>query len=122
MAKVQLLKMQGRELQQRVEVTVADGFWSRALGLLPRKSLPSHSALLIKPCKDVHTWFMRFGIDVLFLDKNNKIIGIKENVLPYRFVLGPKGTANVLEMAANAAALHKLNLNDTLVFGSLGGL
>ena len=46
---------------------VAEGFFSRFLGLMGRRALGASQGLLIPRCKSVHTWFMRFAIDVIFL-------------------------------------------------------
>jgi uncharacterized membrane protein (UPF0127 family) len=77
---------------------VADRFGTRGIGLLTRKSLAPDEGLLIKPCTSVHTWFMRFTIDVLYLDKEDVVV--KATTLkPWRFSFGGKGTKNVLELA-----------------------
>lgn len=99
-----------------VSVRIADTFLQRAIGLLLTKQLDKKQALLIKPCSDVHTLFMRFSIDVLFLSKDNQVLGIKENVRPFRFVFGPKKTFAVLEMASGAARSAGVNTGDWLSF------
>lgn len=58
------------------EARVADTFWKRLVGLLNCNSLGKEEALILRPCSSIHTFFMRFPIDVLFLDKNNKVIGL----------------------------------------------
>ena len=57
----------------------------RLKGLLGNQSLLDGQALIIKPCNCVHTLFMRFSIDILFVDKNNKVIKAREQLVPFRF-------------------------------------
>lgn len=59
------LQASGRLLLSECEV--AESFFSRFLGLMGRAELPPSRGLLIPRCKSVHTWFMRFPIDVVFL-------------------------------------------------------
>lgn len=51
--------------------------YRRLVGLLAHSTLPDNESLLIEPCKQVHTFFMRFPIDVVFLDKENTILDIR---------------------------------------------
>ena len=63
---------------------MADSIFARMKGLLGRKELKSGQALVLKPCDSVHTFFMQFAIDVLFVDKHNKVVGAASNLLPFR--------------------------------------
>ena len=63
---------------------IANTFWGRAIGLLNRRSLERGEALILKPSCSIHTLFMRFAIDVIFLDKSNKIIGVLHSFKPFR--------------------------------------
>ena len=63
---------------------VADSFWSRFCGLMLRKNLDPSSSLLLKPCNSIHMLFMRFPIDVVFLDESNRICGMCESIKPWR--------------------------------------
>lgn len=63
---------------------LADTPFGRIRGLLGRKELKSGEALIIKPGNSVHTFFMRFAIDVLFLDKNNRVIKALPALKPFR--------------------------------------
>jgi hypothetical protein len=58
--------------------------FTRAKGLLGRRDFKGGEALIIKPGNSIHTFFMRFPIDVLFIDADNKIIGIKVCLKPWR--------------------------------------
>lgn len=68
------------------DVKVAQNFFTRSFGLLLRKSLSENEGLIIKPCCSIHTFFMKFSIDVLFVNSKNQIIALYENVKPYRIL------------------------------------
>ncbi len=57
-------------------VNVADSFLKRFLGLIPKKKLEEEEGLLITKCSSVHTFFMSFPIDVVFINKNLKVIDV----------------------------------------------
>lgn len=78
----------------------ANTFMKRLCGLLPYESLPQGDGMLITPCKSVHTFFMRFPIDVIYLDRDLQVVALFENVpkgktLPYH-----KKAYSVLELPA----------------------
>ena len=66
------------------KVKVAKSFKDRLIGLMFAKSLGEYNGLLISPCRSIHTFFMRMSIDVIFLDKNYKIIKIIRRMKPWR--------------------------------------
>ena len=61
-----------------------DTFFSRLIGLMFKKNLPDGSGVVLKPCTQIHTCFMRFNIDVIFLDKDLQVLHIIENMKPWR--------------------------------------
>jgi hypothetical protein len=63
---------------------LAADLFSRLKGLLGRKCLREGEALIIRPSNSIHTFFMRFAIDVLFVDRQNKIIAALKDILPWR--------------------------------------
>jgi hypothetical protein len=63
---------------------IADTAAKRRHGLLGRDSLSNGQALWIVPCEGVHTWFMRFPIDVLYLDRKNKVRKVRRVMRPWR--------------------------------------
>ena len=65
-------------------VELANTFGARLLGLMGRKSLAPRTALLLEPCPQIHTCFMRFAIDVIFLDAQNRVVAVVENLKPWR--------------------------------------
>ena len=64
--------------------SIAQTIFKRIIGLLSRSNLKTGEALLIRPCNSVHTFFMRFNIDVVFMDSDNKVIKTICNMRPFR--------------------------------------
>jgi len=62
------------------KVTIADTFLSRLIGLLNKKELPDNTGLWIIPCNSIHTFGLKFNIDVIFLNKDNVIVYLIENM------------------------------------------
>ena len=65
-------------------LTLNNTFFSRLIGLMGKKSLPPGSGIILKPCTQIHTCFMRFNIDVIFLDDNLEVLHVIENMPPWR--------------------------------------
>jgi uncharacterized membrane protein (UPF0127 family) len=82
------------------QLTVAATVFSRAVGLLGRTSLPRGEGLLISPCKGVHTFFMKFPIDVVFLDGDNRIIATLVDLRPQRLTKLRLACRSILELPA----------------------
>ena len=96
------------------QLDIAENFWKRGKGLLGRKTLQSNEALWIKPCNNIHTFFMKFAIDCIFVDRKMEIKNIAKNVGPFRFV-GPFWRAHsVFEMQSGFIESKKLKIGDHL--------
>ena len=74
----------------------------RMRGLLGRRDLPAGGGVLLSPAGSVHTFFMRFPIDVVFLDEELAVVGIAPEVSPWR-TRSRRGARHVLELAAGEA-------------------
>jgi uncharacterized protein len=83
-------------------VAVADTHATRAVGLLSRDGLDPGEGLWIVPSRGVHTFWMRFAIDVIALDDQGVIIDRVTDMKPWRIRLPRRGTAGVLELRAGA--------------------
>jgi uncharacterized membrane protein (UPF0127 family) len=103
------------ERPRGVNVSITETARERMRGLLGRDGLPGNEALLLKRCWSVHTFGMRFAIDVLFLDSHGRVVGIHHEV-PRRRMLANLRATQTLEMAAGAAREHGLALGDQLAF------
>jgi len=92
-----------RDLVIASRCEVAESSRARTVGLLGRDGLGEEEGLWISPCNSIHTWFMRFAIDVLFLDQDNVIVRVAEEIVPFRMRL-KRGARSVLELPAGRAA------------------
>ncbi|GAB4030144.1 MAG: DUF192 domain-containing protein [Elusimicrobiota bacterium] len=77
----------------------AGDFFSRFLGLMFKTSLPSGKGLLLYPGAMIHTCFMRFSIDVVFISRDKKVIGVYRSMKPWRFSRWHRGAYYTLEAA-----------------------
>ncbi len=93
---------------------IADKPWTRIKGLLGRKSLGSSEALLINPCNSVHTFFMQFNIDCLFLDKKNSVVGILSDVKPSRLSPVYWSGQRVIEFSSGILKSSNTQLRDII--------
>ncbi|WP_253696606.1 DUF192 domain-containing protein [Bdellovibrio sp. HCB117] len=100
------------------DLKVAKTFWSRGKGLLGRASLPQEEALWILRCNSIHTFFMQFSIDCVFVDKNLKVKAIFEDVRPGRLVFPVWGASSVIEMSAGSVSKMKVSVGDQLYVGA----
>ena len=91
-------RTRGVVLARRVYQPV--GAWEWALGLLVRPPLLPGEALWLNPCGGIHTWGMRYPIDVVFLDADHIVLKVARAVKPWRLVFAPRGTRSVLELPA----------------------
>jgi uncharacterized membrane protein (UPF0127 family) len=92
---------------------IADRALRRLRGLLGRSSLPTDEGLLLEPAFSIHTSFMRFTIDVVFLDRELQVVRVVENLRPWRMASARDARA-ALELAAGQAAAHRLEIGDRL--------
>lgn len=65
-------------------VKVADNFSDRLKGLMMKAEQNTHYVLAIAPCKQVHTFFMKFPIDVVFCDNNGYVLEVHRHVEPWK--------------------------------------
>jgi len=82
---------------------VADRMWPRMKGLLGRRELAPGEGMLIRPTSSIHTFFMRFPIDAVFLSRDGEVLKVKPNVGAWRARFC-RGAHSVLELPAGEAA------------------
>jgi uncharacterized membrane protein (UPF0127 family) len=92
----------GKSLGDRIER--AESLRARTVGLLGRSSLPRGSGLWLEPCSSVHTFFMGFAIDVVFLDADRRVIRIFARIAPWRIAIGGWSARSAIEVPAGVAA------------------
>jgi hypothetical protein len=105
----------GTNLASSVEV--ADTTGTRRRGLLGRMSLPAGHGLWIIPCEGVHTWFMHFPIDLIFVNRDRRIVRLRSDVVPWR-LSACFSAVSVLEVAAGSIRASGTERGDLLDFSS----
>lgn len=93
---------------------VADSPASRLKGLLGRSELRPGEGLLLRPASAIHTCFMRFAIDAVFLDRDWRVVAISDDVGPWR-ATGRRGAKAVLELPSGESARRGLAVGELLV-------
>jgi hypothetical protein len=99
---------------------LADTVPTRMRGLLGRDGIDRGDGLLIKPTNSVHMFFMRFPIDVVFLDRELVVRKIVEALAPWRLA-GCRGAKAALELPAGEAARRGVTLGERLVLEPVDG-
>lgn len=99
--------------------TLADTALRRVRGLLGRSGLDPGEGILLRPAPAIHTWFMRFPIDVVFIDKRLKVVGVSEELRPWRFGRA-KGAHSAIELAAGEARRLGIATGDRLTLTQRG--
>jgi len=102
-------------------VAVADTRATRAVGLLNRSGLNPGEGLWIVPSRGVHTWWMRFAIDMVALDARGVVIDSVATLKPWRIRLPRRGTAGVLELPAGSLAATGTRVGHRLELSQGGG-
>lgn len=100
-------------------IEVADTAVQRVKGLMGRDCLMAGEGLLFKRCSSLHTFFMRFPIDVLFLDKNRKVLKPVPEVSPFKLVVAPLRAFYALELPAGVIATSSTRKGDHLDFSEV---
>ena len=98
--------------------SVASSPVARTRGLLGRDGLARDEGLLLRPARAVHTWFMRFPIDVVFLAKDGTVLTVREHVQPWR-TAAAQGARSVLELAAGESARRGIAVGDRLALSEI---
>ncbi len=99
-------------LAERCEL--ANTFASRFRGLMGRAALEPGQALLIYPESSIHMFFMRFPIDVLFLDNDDRVVALREAMLPNRSFASKWGARSTLELPAHIISATGTQVGDQL--------
>ncbi|WP_341503846.1 DUF192 domain-containing protein [Gallaecimonas sp. GXIMD4217] len=95
------------------QVWRADRPWTRARGLLGRPRLEEGQGMLILPCNSVHSWWMGYPLDLVYLDGGGRVVKLVEGLKPWRFSACRQARA-VLELAPGAIGKHALQVGDEL--------
>ena len=96
------------------KVRKADNFFTRLVGLLKRTHLGPEEALWLMPSKGIHTIGMKFPIDVVFLTKDNEVVGLISGMLPYRISSVYFRGYSVVELPNGTIRKSRTELGDKL--------
>jgi uncharacterized membrane protein (UPF0127 family) len=88
--------------------------WTRLRGLIGTRELPPGRGLWLKPCRQVHMFWMRYAIDVLFLDDDHHVLSVVEDLRPWRVSPKIDAATSVVELPAGTARAVGLRAGDTL--------
>lgn len=99
--------------QQPLALEQAISLWPRLKGLLGRNRLPPAQGIWLKPCNSVHCLFMRFSIDVLYLDAAQRIIAIRADLKPWQLSLCWPAKS-VVELAAGECQRLSITIGDQI--------
>jgi uncharacterized membrane protein (UPF0127 family) len=97
-----------------VEIEPAFDSKSRNRGLLGRTRLDDGSAMILAPCSSIHTFFMRFAIDVLFVKKDGRVVKRYSNLPAWRLAFAV-GAFAAIELPAGTAAASDTRVGDTVM-------
>jgi uncharacterized membrane protein (UPF0127 family) len=96
-------------------VRVADSFLSRMIGLLGKRSLKPDGGVWIAPANSIHTVGMLFSFDLVMIDKDFRVVNVKELVRPFRIVLPKLRAESVLELPAHTVYRSRTEIGDQLI-------
>ena len=111
-----IIKNQTRDITLVKHCVVADTFFTRLKGLLGSKPLKSGEGLLLKNEKSIHTFFMTFPIDVIYINQALEIIKFDQNVVPFKIKGYVSKAVYILEMAAGEVQATNTKPGDQLIF------
>jgi uncharacterized protein len=106
---------QTRETFLAFKVKVADSILGRLIGLLGRRSLQPDSGVWIVPANAIHTIGMLFSFDLVLIDKDFKVVGLREFVRPFRVTWPERHAESVLELPAHTIFRSRTQIGDQLL-------
>ena len=111
-----MIKCEGRIIADRVHV--ADKLYSRLKGLIGTRGMQSGEAMVLIPCNSVHTWFMKYPIDVIITDREGMILRIREGLTPWKF--GPWASKGrmAIELPQGTINRHKIQVGERLILST----
>lgn len=98
-------------------VIEAKSFWSRFIGLMGKASLEPQSSLWLLPCNNIHTFFCRFAMDVVFVDRSLVVQAVYENLGPRRVIWYVHKAHSAFEMNNGIAKAMNVQKGDQLHVG-----
>lgn len=105
---------QDRDCHLVVQGRAANNFWSRSKGLIGANPLEEGEGLLIEPCNSVHCFFMSFPIDVVYMNRENQVIGLDREMKPWRVGKVHWRARSVIELPAGTLQRTGTSVGDRL--------
>jgi hypothetical protein len=99
-----------------VEAEQARSYWARLRGLMFRNCLPANGGMVIEPNNSVHTFWMRFPIDVVFVDRQDRVVGLVNAMPPNRPYAGARRARRTIELPAGTIVRTQTVIGDQLSF------
>jgi len=94
----------------------ADSLAARTRGLLGETMLAEGTGLWLDPCSSIHMFFMRFAIDVVFLDREQRVTRAVAALAPWRVAFGGRGARSAVELPVGSIAASDTRVGDLLSF------
>jgi uncharacterized membrane protein (UPF0127 family) len=117
MRTAELRTEEGRVVCERCELATTPV--RRAKGLLGRRNLPSGEGILLRPAGSIHTAFMQFPIDAVFLARDGRVLKVEQALPPWRMA-ARRGAHAVVELPAGEAARRGLRVGDNVTVAGGG--
>ena len=96
-------------------VLIANTFGTRLLGLLSKRGLGCEEGLVITECKSIHMFFMKFSIDVVFVDRAYRVVGLVQNIKPFQLSPFFFKANKAIELCSGCIQQKSVSINDLLV-------
>ena len=95
---------------------LASSYWDRLMGLMGRKGIEEGGGLFITRSASIHSFFMRFRFDAVFIDRDNRVVTVVPAMRQWWIAFGGRGAKDVIELPAGIAASTGTQRGDLLVF------
>src|SRR5437867_2508787 len=107
----------GTELAQRAKL--ASSLVDRFFGLMGRKRLEDGGGLLLTKSASIHSFFMRFRFDAIFVDRENRVVKVVPSMRQWWVAFGGRGAKDTLELPAGTAQHSNTRVGDRLLYGDV---
>ena len=95
-------------------VAMADTPWQRFMGLMGRRELGADAGLCLRPCSSIHMFFMRFPVDVAFIDGDGHVVRLYHGLRPWRISRVVRRAKAAIELPSGALARASVGVGDLL--------
>ena len=111
-------RVQIERTQQELAASVVEaaGLWGSFMGLMFKRGIPARTGMIFRPALGIHTFFMRFDLDLVYLDKTDAVTKVRAKMVPWR--LDFTKAAACIELNGGEAVAAGLKVGDRLLFVS----